>query len=41
MLVLARKGSTATNVSWDNLEVGQIVEATVTGVNKGGLECDA
>ncbi len=40
ILVLARKGSTATNVSWDNLEVGQLVEASVTGVNKGGLECD-
>ncbi len=40
MLILARKGATATNVSWDNLEVGQLVEATVTGVNKGGLELD-
>ena len=40
LLILARKGSTATNVSWDNLEVGQIVEGTVTGTNKGGLEMD-
>ncbi len=40
LLILARKGSTATNVSWDNLEVGQIVEGTVTGTNKGGLELD-
>ena len=40
ILVLARKGATATSVSWENLEVGQIVEGTVTGVNKGGLELD-
>ncbi len=40
MLLVSRKGSTATNVSWDNLEVGQIVEGTVTGSNKGGLEVD-
>jgi small subunit ribosomal protein S1 len=38
LLILTRKGATATNVTWDNLEVGQIVEGTVTGVNKGGLE---
>ncbi|HEV7298790.1 MAG TPA: S1 RNA-binding domain-containing protein [Tepidisphaeraceae bacterium] len=40
LLVLNRKGAAATNVSWENLDVGQVVEATVTGVNKGGLECD-
>jgi small subunit ribosomal protein S1 len=40
LLILARKGATATSVSWDNLEVGQLVEATVTGVNKGGLELE-
>jgi len=40
MLILSRKGAAATNVSWENLEVGQIVEGTVTGVNKGGLEVD-
>jgi len=40
LLILARKGAAATNVSWDNLEVGQLVDATVTGVNKGGLELD-
>jgi small subunit ribosomal protein S1 len=38
LLILTRKGALATNVSWENLEVGQIVEGTVTGVNKGGLE---
>jgi small subunit ribosomal protein S1 len=38
LLVLSCKGSAAANVSWETLEVGQIVEATVTGVNKGGLE---
>ncbi|HEY8665056.1 MAG TPA: S1 RNA-binding domain-containing protein [Tepidisphaeraceae bacterium] len=40
LLILSRKGSTATNVSWENLEVGQVVEATVTGTNKGGLELE-
>src|SRR5207247_3751436 len=38
LLILNRKGAAATNVSWENLEVGQIVEGMVTGVNKGGLE---
>jgi small subunit ribosomal protein S1 len=38
LLILNRKGATSTNVTWETLEVGQIVEATVTGVNKGGLE---
>jgi len=40
ILILSRKGAIATDVSWDNLEAGQILEATVTGVNKGGLELD-
>jgi small subunit ribosomal protein S1 len=40
LLILTRKGATATNVSWENLDVGQIVEGTVTGMNKGGLELD-
>jgi small subunit ribosomal protein S1 len=40
LLVLSRKGALATNVSWDNLEAGQIVEGTVSGTNKGGLELD-
>ncbi len=40
LLILTRKGSLATHVSWDNLEAGQIVEGTVTGSNKGGLELD-
>jgi small subunit ribosomal protein S1 len=40
ILMLSVKGSTATNVSWDNLEVGNIVEGTVTGMNKGGLELE-
>ena len=39
-MVLSLPGAKATNVSWDNLDVGQIVEGTVTGVNKGGLEID-
>jgi len=40
LLVLTRKGALSTNVSWENLEVGQIVEGTVTGTNKGGLELE-
>jgi small subunit ribosomal protein S1 len=40
LLVLTRKGALSTNVSWENLEVGQVVEGTVTGVNKGGLELE-
>ena len=40
LLILSRRGATTTNVSWENLEVGQIAEATVTGHNKGGLELD-
>jgi len=38
LLILTRKGAIASNISWDNLEIGQIVEGTVTGMNKGGLE---
>jgi small subunit ribosomal protein S1 len=38
LLVLTRKGSVASNATWESLEVGQVVEGTVTGVNKGGLE---
>ena len=40
LLILSVKGSTATNVSWEKLEVGNIVEGTVTGMNKGGLELE-
>jgi len=40
LLILSRKGAAATNVNWDNLEEGQIVEGVVTGVNKGGLELE-
>jgi small subunit ribosomal protein S1 len=38
LLILTRKGAAAANVSWETLEVGQIVEGNVTAVNKGGLE---
>ncbi len=38
LLILSRKGAAAGNVTWETLEVGQIVEGTVTAVNKGGLE---
>jgi small subunit ribosomal protein S1 len=40
LLVLTRKGAVATNVTWENLEIGQVVEGTVTGMNKGGLELE-
>jgi small subunit ribosomal protein S1 len=40
LLILSRKGATATNVSWENLEIGQVIEGTVTGMNKGGLELE-
>src|SRR3954454_14743457 len=38
LLILNKKGAAQQNVTWENLEVGQIVEGMVTGVNKGGLE---
>lgn len=38
LLILSRKGAVASDVTWETLEVGQIVEGTVSGVNKGGLE---
>jgi len=38
LLILTRKGALSSNVTWENLEEGQIVEGTVTGMNKGGLE---
>ena len=34
-----RKGAARRVAGWDDLNVGQVVEATVTGMNKGGLEC--
>jgi small subunit ribosomal protein S1 len=40
IIILSVKGAAAANVTWENLEVGQIVEGTVTGMNKGGLELE-
>lgn len=37
---LSVKGAAASNVNWESLEIGQIVEGTVAGMNKGGLELD-
>lgn len=37
LLLLSRRGA-ATEASWETLEEGQIVDARVTGHNKGGLE---
>ena len=38
LLILNKKGAASQNVTWESLEVGQVVEGVVTGVNKGGLE---
>jgi small subunit ribosomal protein S1 len=38
LYIVSRKGAVAQSVSWETLETGQIVEGTVTGMNKGGLE---
>jgi len=38
LYILSKKGAVAQSVSWESLEVGQVVEGTVTGMNKGGLE---
>lgn len=41
ILILNLPGAKATNVNWENLDVGQIVEGTVSAVKeKGGLEVD-
>jgi small subunit ribosomal protein S1 len=40
VLILNRKGGVSSNVTWENLEIGQIVEGLVTGMNKGGLELE-
>lgn len=40
ILILALQGAKTTHVTWETLEVGQIVDANVTGVNKGGLELE-
>lgn len=34
-----RKGGARKVTGWDDLRVGHVVEAVVTGMNKGGLEC--
>ena len=38
MYKLSKKGAAAGNAEWDTMHVGQILEGTVTAVNKGGLE---
>ena len=39
LLILTRKGA-AQKAAWATIQKGDTVEARVTGVNKGGLECD-
>ena len=39
LLILSRQGAVKA-AAWETLEVGQVVEARVTGHNKGGLELD-
>src|SRR3954454_7387204 len=38
LLILNKKGAAQQSVTWESLEIGQIVEGVVTAVNKGGLE---
>jgi small subunit ribosomal protein S1 len=40
LVVLSRRmaGAVQHSVNWENIEVGTLVEGTVTGMNKGGLE---
>jgi small subunit ribosomal protein S1 len=38
LMILTKKGAAQSHVSWETLEVGQVVEGVVTGSNKGGLE---
>jgi small subunit ribosomal protein S1 len=40
LILLSLPGVAAKNVSWDNLDVGQVVEGNITGSNKGGLEME-
>ena len=40
LIILSRRmaGAVQQTVTWENIEVGTLVEGTVTGMNKGGLE---
>ena len=40
VLLVNRKGVLTSNASWENLDVGSLVEGMVTGMNKGGLELE-
>src|SRR6185437_4975118 len=40
VLLVNRKGVITSNASWENLDVGSLVEGMVTGMNKGGLELE-
>lgn len=40
VLLVNRKGVLTSNASWDNIDVGSLVEGMVTGMNKGGLELE-
>ncbi len=39
-LFLCSRPGTVQKAEWENLQVGQVIEARVTGVNKGGLELE-
>ena len=39
LYILNRRGKASKHATLETLEQGQVVEALVTGVNKGGLEC--
>ncbi len=40
MLIVHKKGAVQQKIDWETLEIGQIVEGLVTGVNKGGIELE-
>lgn len=40
ILILSLAGAAASHVSWESVQVGQVVEGICTGMNKGGLEVD-
>ena len=38
LLILSRLGAPTSDATWETLELGQVLEGMVTGLNKGGLE---
>ena len=40
LLILSRRGQVSAKTPWEELEVGQTIDAICTGTNKGGLEME-